>query len=354
MAEGNRSSFEIVPRKDTSLFHLRVSLSPPEDAPSASRVIKETKTVVAGYECAAYYFDMSGPDIMLALKVWHDRVLGGSPKVSLHMVSLDKTGSPATSLGTNTLEKGLHILYASWDEVKANCMVDNYFLVLCSVDIDWTPLASPVKEELPDLGHCLAMMSDKQELTDVSFDVSGESLNAHRLVLAARSPVFKAELYGPMVESKMTSITVQDMEASTFKSMLHYMYHGSLPDAGGKDVCSTMAQYQHLLVAADRYGVEGLNKICEYKLSGNGGIMVDNVVSMLELAEDHVCPKLKARCFDFLADGDNLKMVAISDEYIRLIQSFPNLLVEVRSRIKKAFEESTTMNPGAHKKTGLR
>jgi speckle-type POZ protein len=153
-----------------------------------------------------------------------------------------------------------------------------------------------------------------------------------------------------MAESKMASITVQDMEASTFRSMLHYMYHGSLPNAGRKDVCSAMAQYQHLLVAADRYGLEGLKKICEDKLSA-GGITVDSVVSMLELAEDHVCPKLKARCFDFLADGDNFKMVAISDEYIRLIQSFPNLFVQVRSRIKKALEESTTMNHGAHKKT---
>jgi speckle-type POZ protein len=222
MAEGNRSSFEIVPRKDASLFHMRVSLSPPDDTRSAGRVIKTTKTVVAGCECTAYCADMmSGIDVMLSFKAWPDRGLGGAPKVSPHMVLLDKTGSPATSLGTNTHREGLHILHASWDDVKANCMVDNYFLVLCSVDIDWTPLASSVKEELPDLGHCLAMMSDKQELTDVSFDVSGESLNAHRLVLAARSPVFKAELYGLMVESKMTSITVQDMEASTFKSMLH-------------------------------------------------------------------------------------------------------------------------------------
>ena len=147
-----------------------------------------------------------------------------------------------------------------------------------------------------------------------------------------------------MAESKMTSIIIQDMEASTFRSMLHYIYHGSLPDAGEKEVYSTMAQYQHLIVAADRYRLEGLKKICEEKLCGNG-ITIDNVVSMLELAEDHVCPKLKAVCLGFLADGDNLKMVAISDEYIRLMQSFPNLLVEVRNRIKY---------PGAHKKTRLR
>ncbi|CAM0951041.1 unnamed protein product [Alopecurus aequalis] len=351
MAQRMRSGFKIVPRKDTSVFHLQVELSSPEDP----RPFGDMEIVVAGRKCTAYYyiFGNSESKIMLALKARPGPVLEGAAKVSTRMVLLDKTGSPATSMGTEILRKDtFYSMQADWDDVKANCVVGNYFVVLCSVDIDRTPSALSLEEELPDLGHDLAIMLDKQEFTDVSFDVGGESFSAHRLMLAARSPVFRAELYGRMIESKMVSITVEDMEASTFRSMLHYMYHGSLPDAGAKDACSTMAQYQHLLVAADRYGVDGLKKICEHKLCGNG-ITVDSVISMLELAEDHACPKLKARCFDFLADGDNFKMVAISDEYIRLVQSFPNLLVEVRNRIKIALEESTTMNPCACKKTRL-
>ncbi|XP_047050371.1 BTB/POZ and MATH domain-containing protein 1-like [Lolium rigidum] len=357
MAEGRRSGCEIVPGKDTSLFHLRVWLSSPEDIHPADDLFGDMKINVGGRNCTAYYIfaGSSDPTITLALTGPLDYALGGTAaKVSIRMVLLDKTGSPVTSVGRETASwEGYYAMIAAWDDVKANCLVDNYFVVLCSVHIDRKPQASSVKEELPDLGHDLAIMSDKEDLTDVSFHVGGESFSAHRLVLATRSPVFRAQLYGPMAESKMTSITVQDMEASTFRCMLHYIYHGSLSDVAVKDVCSTMPQYQHLLVAADRYGVEGLKKICEDKLSGNG-ITVDSVISMLELAEDHVCPKLKAACLDFLADGDNYKMVTISDEYIRLIQSFPNLLVEVRSRIKKTLEESTTINPGAHKKTRLR
>jgi speckle-type POZ protein len=79
-----------------------------------------------------------------------------------------------------------------------------------------------MEEELPDMGHDLAIMSDKQELTNVCFDVDDESFSAHRLVLAA-SPVFRAELYGSMAESKMASTTIQEMGASTFRSMLHYV-----------------------------------------------------------------------------------------------------------------------------------
>ncbi|XBI41419.1 hypothetical protein VPH35_125887 [Triticum aestivum] len=255
------------------------------------------------------------------------------------MILLDKTGSPAPSartVGFNSApipaftEKGAaYILLVERDDLMANCVVDDYFEVLCSTDIswekNWTPPASP-----PGLGHDLTIMLGKQDLTDVSIDVGRESFSAHRLVLATRSPVIRAQLYGPMAESKMTSITIQDMEASTFRSLLHYMYHGSLPHAGKND--GSRHVDRPLLVAADRYGMEELKMICEDKLCSNG-IIIDSVVSMLELAEDHVCPKLKARCFDFLGDGDNFKMVATSGEYLHLMQSFLTLLVEAREYI---------------------
>ena len=42
----------------------------------------------------------------------------------------------------------------------------------------------------------------ENEHTDVTFDVDGNNFVAHRLILAAHSPVFKAELFGSMIESK--------------------------------------------------------------------------------------------------------------------------------------------------------
>ena len=88
----------------------------------------------------------------------------------------------------------------------------------------------------------------------------------------------------------------------------------------------------HLLVAADIYALETLKKICESMLC-EGGIAIDRVCSTLELAEEHSCPKLKAKCLDFLADDKNFKVVATSNEYLHLMQSFPSLLVQVRDRL---------------------
>ncbi|KAK1609828.1 hypothetical protein QYE76_033501 [Lolium multiflorum] len=354
MAAGESSACHIVPTRDSNIFRLRVRLPSSEDATPELK----SSTVVAGCTFHTFYWPArtsSGDRFGIHPS---DPVLKADTKVSTHMVLLDKTGTPAPSIGIGKSvanPAGGFVLCATREEVKANCVVDNYFVVLCSVNAipPWAPPSSSTENELPDLGHNLAMLWGKQELTDVSFDVGGESLGAHRVVLAVASAVFRAELYGPMAESNMaSSITIQDMEASTFRSMLHYIYHGSLPDAGKIAVPSAVAEYQHLLVAADRYAVERLKKICEDKLYADG-ITVDSVVSMLELAEQHACSKLKARCFSFLADGDNFKVVATSGEYLRLMQSFPNLLAEARDMFKIPHEKPTIMDPGSHKKTRL-
>ncbi|KAK1630349.1 hypothetical protein QYE76_004664 [Lolium multiflorum] len=361
MAEDKSNDCEVVPTRETGQFHFRVCFSPIE-APLSLRTV--ASSIVAGCKCHANFlrFNNDG-ELNLILIVRH----GSNPtmdgiKVIPNMVLLDKTGLPAL-MGTSTTTRSPqdNIAYnldlsSLSEDVRTNCVVDDHFQVMCSVEVvsDGKPATAPLtaEEELPDLGHDLALMSDKQQLTDVSFDVDGESFSAHRLVLAARSPVFRAELYGCMAESKMASITIQEMGACTFRSMLHYMYHGSLPDAGRTDVSFTMAEYQSLLAAADRYGVERLKKICEDKLCGNG-ITVDNVVSTLELAERHVCPKLKASCLDFLSDGENFKMVATTDEYFHLMQTAPSVLVEVRNRFKMAHEKPTATEPGALKKSRM-
>jgi hypothetical protein len=179
MDESGSSDCEIVPTGDGRTFHFRVRLSSP--TPAAKPLQK--RTILAACRCSAICSTLSSPDeIEVALIVCRKPALKASAKVSTHMVLLDKTGSPVPSVTT-----GLDInischgytyccynLKAERDHVEANCLVDNCFVVLCSVDVDCPPPASSVK----DLGHDLAMMLDKQDLTDVSFDVGGESVGA--------------------------------------------------------------------------------------------------------------------------------------------------------------------------------
>ena len=70
------------------------------------------------------------------------------------------------------------------------------------------------------------------------------------------------------------------MEAAVFKALLHFIYTDCLPERSKS--CEAAAM-QHLLVTADRYGVDMLKFICETRLSET--IDVESVAATLALAE---------------------------------------------------------------------
>ncbi|KAL6643071.1 hypothetical protein ACP70R_021252 [Stipagrostis hirtigluma subsp. patula] len=109
-----------------------------------------------------------------------------------------------------------------------------------------------------------------EEGKDVTFQVAGETFKAHRCVLAARSKVLKAQVFGKMKESTTGAvIRVDDMDAQVFRSLLHFVYTDALPDCPDMNELEEAAMAQHLLVAADRYNLERLKLICEDRLCGH-------------------------------------------------------------------------------------
>ncbi|KAM0926534.1 hypothetical protein ACQ4PT_003576 [Festuca glaucescens] len=110
--------------------------------------------------------------------------------------------------------------------------------------------------------HFASMLKDGEGMA-VTFSVGDQLFNAHRCVLAARSSVFKAELFGQMKETTMKCIKIDDMEPAIFEALLHFIYTDSLPRSSELDQNGAL---QHLLVAADRYGMDRLKAISEGKL----------------------------------------------------------------------------------------
>ncbi|CAL4916797.1 unnamed protein product [Urochloa decumbens] len=165
---------------------------------------------------------------------------------------------------------------------------------------------------------------------DVVFEVGSQTFAAHRCVLAARSPVFKAELFGTMKESVTTGIVcIDDIEAQVFKALLYFIYTDSLPKAkkeeGEEEEDDVMSQ--HLLVAADKYNLERLKLICEDKLCKY--IDVGTVATILALAEQHHCTRLKKACFDFLSSPTNLKAAVDTDGFKHLSRSCPAIMEDL-------------------------
>ncbi|KQJ84728.1 hypothetical protein BRADI_5g22466v3 [Brachypodium distachyon] len=130
--------------------------------------------------------------------------------------------------------------------------------------------------ELP--GHLGRMLADGAG-ADVTFRVGRRRFRAHGFVLAARSRVFEAQLFGPMAEKDLGRVKVVGVEPAVFEAMLGYIYTDSLPPWPCE---GSLAAMQHLLVAADRYGLDALKLRCEEELCGK--IDLESVTGMLWLA----------------------------------------------------------------------
>ncbi|GJN04933.1 hypothetical protein PR202_ga22517 [Eleusine coracana subsp. coracana] len=226
-----------------------------------------------------------------------DPVLDYQRHSTICTFSLD-AGFPPRQWGSRKFirRKTLEWLYLRHDVLRIRCLISvvgkeatvrNTIGHAESLAAVIPPAAKP-----RDLHHHLGHLLDSKLGTDVTFMVNGELFPAHRIMLAARSPVFMAELFGQMKEKHMAYIQIDDMDARVFWAMLHFIYTDSHPEMDERD---KVAMAQHLIVAADRYNLEKLKLICTMILLRN--VDARNVSATLLLAEQHGFYALKEGCF---------------------------------------------------------
>ncbi|KAK1692941.1 hypothetical protein QYE76_009638 [Lolium multiflorum] len=191
--------------------------------------------------------------------------------------------------------------------LKKNFLTEGHVTFVCVIMvIDDSPIPVPPS----DIGTHLGQLLDHTDGTDVSFIVNDKTFPAHRAVLAARSPVFRAELFGSMAEATMPSITLHDITPATFKVMLRFIYTDELP-VEDEHLDSSIEMIQNLLAAADRYAIDRLKFICAQKLWDK--VTIGTVATILACAETYNCHELKNRCIDFFVLEENFKEAIFTD-----------------------------------------
>lgn len=104
----------------------------------------------------------------------------------------------------------------SSDYLKDDCLKINCTVGVVVSAIDCSRL-HPIQVPGSDIGSDFGMLLENLEGSDVAFNVAGEKFNAHKLVLAARSPVFCSEFFDELDSDGQHNITVPDMEPKVFK-----------------------------------------------------------------------------------------------------------------------------------------
>ena len=140
------------------------------------------------------------------------------------------------------------------------------------------------------IGTFLPLLNDPST-HDVIFKTSdGGSVSAHRVIVAAGSPVFHAMLYGNMKESSQKEIELTNIDSTILKKLFLFIYIGCAE--------GTLMQCLDLMLASDYFGIDAL-----VKLSGH---MVEkaldcyNYCSVATFAVKHNFDSLLPSCVIFM------------------------------------------------------
>ena len=264
--------------------------------------------------------------------------LENQPRLSvsaiLEVFLMDKDGQPSSTAQKRT---GVHLFqfqmedrgwsrFVTRTDLVENHVKDGHIRIICGIMVvNDRSIPVPPSNIVDHLGTLL----DSADGADVSFIVGNETFHAHRALLAARSPVFRAELLGSMAEATMASITLHDIAPATFKLMLRFMYTDTYPGDDEFGECP-FEMIRHLLVAADQYALDRLKLFCARKLWDI--VSVETVAATLACAEMYNCSELKIKCIDFFAMEKNFRKAVLTDGFVQLVQQFPSIIAELKER----------------------
>ncbi|XP_002735147.1 speckle-type POZ protein-like [Saccoglossus kowalevskii] len=199
------------------------------------------------------------------------------------------------------------------DKLTLFCEVS---VVADSVNISGQSNQTQLKVPECRLADDLGILWEKSSFSDVTLSVSGREYQAHKAILAARSPVFNAMFEHEMEEKKLNRVEITDVDHEVLREMLRFIYTGKAPNL------EKMAD--DLLSAADKYALERLKVMCEEALCTN--LSVENVCDVLVLADLHSADQLKGVAIDFI--NSHAMDVMDTSGWKSMVRSHPHLVAD--------------------------
>jgi len=185
--------------------------------------------------------------------------------------------------------------------------------MLASVTASAGVIPSPPSTLAADLATTL----NDSSFSDITIKTKGQQFKAHRIILAARSPVFRAMFSHDMQESRDNQVEIQDIDPVVMEELLRFIYTNKV------NGLSNIAK--PLLAAADKYALESLKTLCESSLVSQ--MSVEDVADTLVLADLHRCAHLKDAALATIRRFPE-KLVK-TDGWNRLIECFPSLVSDI-------------------------
>lgn len=167
-----------------------------------------------------------------------------------------------------------------------------------------------------------------EELCDVTLHVQNEEFKAHKVILAARSPVFAAMFKHETSEKQTGVVNIPDCDPDSFRVFLEFLYSGKFERE------LHFRCFVHLYKIADKYSVEELSEFCIENMQQN--LKVENVFDVIAFAEEHDNMKLFNVAKKFF--NKNLGLILATAEWSNLteknVHRANNLLREMLTNVE--------------------
>lgn len=175
----------------------------------------------------------------------------------------------------------------------------------------------PITKDDDDMTFCMSnyakealkmmfLMRSHQMLTDVILEVKQELFPAHKVVLCAASPYFKAMFTGGLKESEMKRVQLQGVCPTSMSRIIHFMYTGQIR--------VTEVTVCQLLPAATMFQVPNVINACCVFLERQ--LDPSNAIGIANFAEQHGCTDLQRKANMFIER--HFTQVCHEEEFLQL------------------------------------
>ncbi|CAL8114621.1 unnamed protein product [Orchesella dallaii] len=167
------------------------------------------------------------------------------------------------------------------------------------------------------LSFQMGNLFNKKVMTDIKILTGTATFDAHKAVLAGRSPVFAAMFASDVHEESRVDIFIEEFDNVVVQDILHYLYTGEaqLLEERSND----------LLKIAVKYKLTELKESCESMLANN--LTIENAAETLVLAQTQKANFLKCRAVEFISR--NREFLKKNQAFKNVLSANPNLAMEL-------------------------
>ena len=149
-------------------------------------------------------------------------------------------------------------------------------------------------------------MKSNNKLCDVIIRTGSLSISAHRVVLAACSPYFRAMFSGSMRESREGIVTVKDFDPKAVQCVIEFCYHA--------EIRIDLSNVFLILPVANLLQMTGVMEACCQFMASQ--LHPSNCLSIRSFADMHNCPSLWKKCTMFMQQ--RFPEIALHEEFLEL------------------------------------